>query len=295
MFSKIPDMYIKSDKENKKIFTLFNDSGPNIMHEICKDINELYITYNSIIITKDNKIVLCIRRLSFYASYIIHILNRDLKHFDMKKFIKCLKKLNLKEFASFYYTLYSQNYINIKKYISNEVYEFICNFKDVEPFLVFPSNLFKLYPKLIGKLVKILIEFSTNKLILYNTNSVILPGGKQESIDETPFNVLKRELREELNLDICNIKYLNEFYEFKALDENIKPVLCVYNHDKILNFNYLDLTYIIKTDATFYDIKSNFKQNFEICDLHPSLIIKFDLNCMKNIKALIKIFIKYLN
>lgn len=297
MFSQTPDIYVKSDKENKKIFTLFNDSRPNILNEISMNINKSHITHNSIILTKDNKIILCNRRLSFYASYIVHLFNKDFKQFDIKRFIKCVKTLNVKEFAVLYYTLNKKGIINIQDYVNFDVYEFIYNFKDIKPFIDIPYEIFIIYPVLIDKLTKILIDFANNILILPNSNNTILPGGKKKFLEETSYEVLKRELKEELNLNICDVKYLNEYYEFKNINEDIKPVLCMYNHDKILNYNYLDLTYIIKISKTFNEIKMNFKRNVEIFNLYPSITIKFDNEELKinNIRYLLKIFIKYIN
>lgn len=296
MFSHTPDIYVKSDKENKKIFTLFYDSTPDILNEISTNINKSHITHNSIIITKDNKIILCNRRLSFYASYIVHLFNKNFKQFDIKRFIKCVRTLNIKEFAVLYYNLHKKGIINICEYVSNEIYEYIYNFRDVKPFIDIPYEIFLIYPILIDKLVKTLIDFASNKLILSNNNNTILPGGKKKFIEETSQEVLKRELEEELNLNICDVKYLNEYYQFKHIDENIKPVLCMYNHDKILNFNYLDLTYIIKINKTFNEIKTNFKRNIEILNLYPSITIKFDNDELKinNIRYLLKIYIKYI-
>lgn len=297
MFSQTPDIYVKSDKENKKIFTLFHDSNPNILNEISKSINTSHITLNSIILTADNKIILCNRRLSFYASYIVHMFNKNLYQFNTKRFIKCVRNLNLKEFAVLYYMLDKNNIINIRDFIDAKMYDYICNFKDINPFINLPYNIFMLYPILIEKLIKTLMDFANNKLILSNNNNIILPGGKKKFIDESPINVLKRELEEELNLNSYEIQYLNKFYKFVNIDENIHPVLCMYNHDKILNFNYLDLTYIIKINKTFNEIKLNFKQNFEIYNLFPSVTIKFDTDELKinNIIYLLKIYIKYIN
>lgn len=298
MFSQTPDIYVKSDKENKKIFTLFHDSTPNILNEISKSIHQSYITHNSIILTADNKIILCNRRLSFYASYIVHMFNKDLSQFNTKRFIKCVRNLNLKEFAVLYYTLDKNHIINIKDFIDIKIYNYICNFKDIKPFLDLSSyKIFMLYPILIEKLIKTLIDFANNRLILTNNNNTILPGGKKKFIDESSLGVLKRELEEELNLSSYEIQYLNKFYKFKNMDEDVHPVLCMYNHDKVLNFNYLDLTYIIKINKTFNEIKFNFKKNFEIYNLYPSITIKFDTEELKlnNIIYLLKIYIKYLN
>lgn len=296
MFSQTPDIYVKSDKENKKIFTLFNDSRPNILNEISKNINKSHITHNSIILTQDNKMILCNRRLSFYASYIVHLFNKNLKQFDTKRFIKCVRALNIKEFAVLYYILNKKGIINIQNYVNIDIYEFIYNFKDDKPFIDIPYEIFIMYPSLINKLIKILLDFANNILILPNNDNTILPGGKKKFLEETSYEVLKRELKEELNLNICDVKYLNENYEFKNINEDIKPVLCIYNHDKILNYNYLDLTYIIKVSKTFNDIKTNFKRNVEILDLYPSITIKFDNEELKlnNIRYLLKIFIKYI-
>lgn len=294
MFSQTPDIYVRSNKENKKIFSLFKNT--DVLDEISKDINKSHISYNCIIITKDNKMILCNRRLSFYASYIVHQLQKNLTSLDTKRFLNCVKNLNLKEFIVLYYTLYQNNLINIKEYINPEVFEYICNFKDIKPYIKIPKKLFNIYPFLVNSLIKILIDFANNKLILKDNNNIILPGGKKKYYDESPLNVLKRELFEELNLNICNVKYLDKCYNFKNIDENIIPVLCMYNHDKILNFNYLDLTYIIKTDYTFKEIEVNFKKNFEIYNLYSSNTIKINTNMLSfnTIKLLLKIYIKYI-
>lgn len=299
MFSVIPDIYLKTPKEIKKIFTLFYDSNINILNEINVLMPTIRHSYNALLITSDNRLILCSRKFSFYASYVIYSLTKKKKYFNEKKFLNCVKNLNIKEFSAFYYMLDRNKIINLKKHVSPEIYEYMSNFVLDEEYNKFFDISYSFISNdniIINKLVNILLDFVNNILLISNTKNVILPGGKSKSIDEKPLDILKRELFEELNLSITDVEYLNKYYKFIAIDENIYPVLCMYIHDKVLKYNYLDLTYILRTKKTFQEINLNFKANNEVHKLISTTKIHFDTTNLRlnNIIYLLKIYKKYI-
>lgn len=299
MFSIIPDIYLKTSKEIKKIFTLFYDSNTNILNEIKNLLPTIRHSYNALLITSDNRLILCDRKFSFYASYVIYSLTKKKQYFNDKKFLSCVKHLNIKEFSVFYHSLDKNKIINLKKHVTPEIYDYMSNFVLDEEYNKYFNVSYSCIANdniIISKLINILSDFVHNIILISNTKNVILPGGKRISVDEKPLDILKRELFEELNLSISDVEYLDKYYIFRSIDDNIYPVLCMYIYDKVLKYNYLDLTYILRTKKTFKEINLNFKSNNEVNKLISTTKINFDTTKLRasNIIYLLKIYKKYM-
>ena len=65
---------------------------------------------------------------------------------------------------------------------------------------------------------KILVERKNN-----NKEECIIPGGKREN-NETDLETLKRELKEELSVDLIEAEYIDEYYDIACFSN--KPI-CV--------------------------------------------------------------------
>ncbi len=61
---------------------------------------------------------------------------------------------------------------------------------------------------------KILVERKNN-----NKEECIIPGGKREN-NETDLETLKRELKEELSVDLIDAEYIDEYYDKACFSNN---------------------------------------------------------------------------
>ena len=82
-----------------------------------------------------------------------------------------------------------------------------------------------------------------------NLNKWEFPGGKVEPF-ENIFDAIKRELKEELSIDITPIKKLLE-YDYKKF--NLCFIECALGSNKIILNEHLNFTWISKQEFEIYD------------------------------------------
>ena len=82
-----------------------------------------------------------------------------------------------------------------------------------------------------------------------NLNKWEFPGGKIEHL-ENLFDAIKRELKEELSININPIKILLE-YDYKKY--NLYFIECALGSNKIILNEHLNFTWISKQEFEFYD------------------------------------------
>jgi 8-oxo-dGTP diphosphatase len=82
-----------------------------------------------------------------------------------------------------------------------------------------------------------------------NLNRWEFPGGKVEPF-ENIFDAIKRELKEELSIDITPIKKLLE-YDYKKF--NLCFIECALGSNKIILNEHLNFTWISKQEFEIYD------------------------------------------
>jgi 8-oxo-dGTP diphosphatase len=82
-----------------------------------------------------------------------------------------------------------------------------------------------------------------------NLNKWEFPGGKVEPF-ENIFDAIKRELKEELIIEVTPIKILLE-YDYKKY--NLCFIECALGSNKIILNEHLNFTWISKQDFEFYD------------------------------------------
>jgi len=82
-----------------------------------------------------------------------------------------------------------------------------------------------------------------------NLNKWEFPGGKVEPF-ENIFDAIKRELKEELSIDITPIKKLLE-YDYKKF--NLCFIECALGSNKIILNEHLNFTWISKKEFEIYD------------------------------------------
>ena len=82
-----------------------------------------------------------------------------------------------------------------------------------------------------------------------NLNKWEFPGGKVEPF-ENIFDAIKRELKEELSIEVTPIKKLLE-YNYKKY--NLCFIECALGSNKIILNEHLNFTWISKQDFEFYD------------------------------------------
>lgn len=145
-------------------------------------------TYNTIIITSDDKCILCIRNGSYYIPEIINIVNTyiiddRIKNIKKRLFVQIFNILSVTEKFKLIY-----NNPKIKNYIVN------------------------------NNLLKSKYNYMWNN----NSNVYMLPGGKRLK-NESPFDTIKREASEELGIDNLNLYiYVNYYAEILIYDK----ILC---------------------------------------------------------------------
>ncbi|CCU55671.1 mRNA decapping enzyme (Cop-D9R) [Choristoneura biennis entomopoxvirus] len=227
------DYQIESPSEKRDIF-IKNYSTLNI-----KNYNKK-TSFNAILITSDNKVIIAERKFSYYIDtlYVISI-QKNISDEILETFIKLFDKLTNREKS----IIFNKKKIN-KKYIS------IINFIENN----FNGNIKEKY-----------LEYSYNNKprIILNDNFrcrdkfLILPGGKKNS-NENINQVILRESHEEINIPLNstnNINIIQEYYSETII------------YDKILSKTFVDVTIIAKIKYSSLQILNFFKPNHEISNI----------------------------
>lgn len=318
-FQTKPIYYIKTFREEKKIFYLanndFREPGWILDENIENDLTGKKLinpSYNCFILTKDKKLILGTRSYSFYCSYIHYVLKNPNKKIHMGKIINCVKNLEISEFVSLMYVLDKKKIINIKdhltstqlKYISSHINIGFCNIfyecdfnkikKDTLEYTLFKIKI----TKIISSFVQLQFECSKtvahadiNPILSY---TLILPGGKMMP-NENTYDIISREINEELGIQLneSNTMFLNRDLVFERFTKfsDIIPIFYTYTNDKILKYNYSDKVFVLYIDYNSSDIISHFKTNHEIKNIF-SINLNFDKNNIE-VKTLINILKKY--
>lgn len=265
------------------------------------DIQQYYLknkttSYNAFIITKDKKILCCERQDSFYWTYLVQKFN-NYNFYLYKKILNIVKSLLLEEFLAFYIYFYHDKdmskliFLRYKSIINSQ----FCNIEKIKEkiLLLKKSNInFEYINQTYGSELKTIFnEFLNYQLPLNLHQNLILPGGRKNHEDLNFFNILKREIKEELNINVdeAEIKILNNNYEFcnYNIKSDIEPFyIYIRIYDKILNTYFDNICVIVNLNINFSDIK--FILNKEIKKL---FYINYNIN--KNFDK--KKFILFLN
>ncbi|AAG02764.1 putative NTP pyrophosphohydrolase mutT motif [Betaentomopoxvirus amoorei] len=199
-------------------------------------------SFNAILITSDNKIIIAERKFSYYMDTIYIISTyKNISDDILETFIKLFDKLTNKE----KYNIYNKKRIN-KKYIS------IINFIEV----YFDGNINHKY---LQYLYNVKSRIILNNNFRYRDKFLILPGGKKNN-NENINEVISRESHEEINIPINNqdnnnIDIMQDYYSETII------------FDKILSKKFIDVTIIAKIKYSSIQILNFFKPNHEISNI----------------------------
>lgn len=230
--SEIDYYSIESSSEKRDIFI--------------KDYNTLNIknynrktSFNAIMITNDNMVIIAERKFSYYMDTIYLISKYKTVTINiLETFIKLFDKLTYREKS----IIFNKKKIN-KKYAS------IINFIDVN----FNGNIKNKY-----------LEYIHNhkpRFVLNNNRCrdkfLILPGGKKNSNEDID-DVIARESHEEINIPLTsnNVIDINQDYYSETII-----------YDKILSKTFIDVTIIAKIKYSSAQILNFFKPNHEISNI----------------------------
>lgn len=291
-FREKPLYIIKSLKENKKIFYVSENTKDD--NNATNHINKKYQkpSYNCFILTKDKKILFCVKKFSFYASYIYCTLQKhnNTKYLDVSKILNSVKNLYFKEFIAlvYVYILYFKNQNILFNFLTPEQFQMIINHVDREYIILFETvsffeliktnSLFNMkLSNLIYSFLVSFFQFGLTQLKIDNLNlnkscTHILPGSKIKTITNPSFEIIKNDMFNKLSIKENRddeLLYLDENLQFKIIDDynKVKPILYMYIYDKVLEHYYIDYTYVLYIDQNARDIQQNFKINNEFVSL----------------------------
>lgn len=213
-----------------------NSCVVNPILDYCNIIKNKRFTYSALI-RINNKIVVCERNNSFVFNKISEailrhiVLNEQINpnyHTDLlRHLLKYEKQIILNIIRRARYFLFSQFDILVEQKfdgrmdVYKNVREIIHNFKDIIKVKRYYNN-YENYFLIAWYVHKMDIKLSINPED--KNNLFILPGGRMEKCDKgLYFNTIKREVGEEISLDLSNTKYkIGNVYHVKIWDEVIK-------------------------------------------------------------------------
>ncbi|AAC97785.1 ORF MSV150 putative NTP pyrophosphohydrolase mutT motif homolog (vaccinia D10R), similar to SW:P32817 [Melanoplus sanguinipes entomopoxvirus] len=232
-------------------------------------------TFNIVFITADDKIVFGKRKDSYYFD-ILHrltIKKKEVSNTTLRYFCCLFQNLNIDE--KFYILKgipKDSRYKNIIKFISTHFGNFLeylkknNKIKDIDKIMLLNCNdnnkltKYHYFTKLyiddnINKYFNIIDYKDINNRTKKINKTLVLPGGKpinKESIIDT----IKRETKEELNINLNNIDVSKTYYADTTI------------YDKIVYKTFHDITFIANIPLTSYDILLYFKPNREVSDVY---------------------------
>ncbi|CCU56279.1 mRNA decapping enzyme (Cop-D9R) [Mythimna separata entomopoxvirus 'L'] len=239
---------VKLDVNNKEIQPHIIETLSESRDIYIKDYNTLNInnynkktSFNAILITKDNMVVIAERKFSYYIDTLFAISKyKNITKDILEYFIKLFDKLTYREKT----IIFNKKKVN-KKY--NSIINFIENYFNGDIKERYLNYIHNHKPRIIFK----------NNLRYNRDKFLILPGGKKnpnENIDA----VITRESHEEINIPIDSNKDIN------ILEDYYSETII---YDKILSKTFIDVTIIAKIKYSSSQILNFFKPNHEISNI----------------------------
>ncbi|BAO49507.1 putative NTP pyrophosphohydrolase mutT motif [Alphaentomopoxvirus acuprea] len=223
-------------------------------------------SFNIVFITSDNKILIAERKYSYYFDCLYSICKlNNISTSTLRNFINIFSKLNCIEKYNIINKInYNKRYEIILKFIKE-------NFNDDIKTIYMKKNINKLDTILFNNPVPLDIikksyyitkitgkQDNINILPYYNLSNIkktnktlILPGGRKKG-NESLFNIIKREVKEEINIKIEDIDISKTYYSETEI------------FDKIIYKTFIDITFIATLKYSSKEILNLFIPNIEI-------------------------------
>lgn len=203
-----------------------------IFEKINKDKINYYLNENisiNALISYKNRYLICERTQSFYFQYIIKLIKKYLNNLEENKsvinnLILYLYKNELDVIIKFLKQAANKEYLLFLKYYlsSNSESSFFNLIKRIK-FKEFDNQSFSQYLLLSYYIYHYFPDVENHELRI--NKLYIFPGGHIKSLNEGILNTLEREILEETNIKLSELKYqITDYYFIKLIDKNINQI-----------------------------------------------------------------------
>lgn len=225
-------------------------------------------SFNSIITTHDNKILLLKRKNSFAVDKLYNYITSYNKKINYCKIINHIKNLFQSELLMIMLTIDELD-LNISELkIREKMFRIFDDKKLTEKIFViscfirlkYRYTFYKIYNTTNDKISRIIKTDNLEITITKEKDIYVLPGGRKSKFDKNFKETLYREIFEELGK---RLKFELSFDYYHIIISKI--------YDKVSSTMYNDITLICSINKNINDIINNFRTNEEISNIVPIL------------------------